>query len=203
MEVDEVAEDYDFVADLDLVGRGELGAAEIVAAVDFELGVGAAVVGNVVGGVAVAAGVDFVNLGNLALDVDIGELVVGSELAGLIEGVLHGIGAVDCTLGVVFLAFLAAVAALFLDGAVEGVDIAALGDFGSVRVHDENTADDDVVADLDVVLGLELVAAETVAAVHLEGVGAAAVVGDEVGGVAVLGAHFADLRDFTHDVHLV
>ena len=203
MEVDEVAEDDDFVADLDLVLGGELGAAEIVAAVDFELRVGAAVVGDVVGGVAVLAGVDFIDLGDLALDIDVGEFVVSAELASLEEGVLHGIGAVDGALGVVFLAFLAAVVALLLDSSGEGVDVAALGDLGSVLVHDEDTADDDVVTDLDVVLGLELVAAETVAAVHLECVGAAAVVGDEIGGVAVLGADFAYLRDFTHDVHLI
>ena len=203
MEVDEVAEDDYFVTDLDLVFGGELGAAEIVTAVDFELGIGAAVVGNVVGGVSVGAGVDFVYLGDLALDINVGELVVGAELACLEEGVLHGIGAVNGTLGVVFLALLAAVSALFLNRSVQGVDIAALGDLGSGLVHDEDTAHDDVVTYLDVVLGLEFVAAETVAAVYLECVGAAAVVGNEIGGVAVLGADFADLRDFTHDVHLI
>ena len=208
--VHELAVNHYDVVHLDIgVAFLELAVAKVEGAEDVELAGAVFGVGDVERGVAVAAafgeGALAGYLADLTLDVDgLGGIVFGvgspgkirhcsgcrSGVVGIIDGALALGGA-----GIGTRAGLAAVA-------VEGVDVVALGHLLGVALEVDEVAEDyDFIADLDLVFGGELVAAEIVAAVDFERLGLGAVVGDEVGGVAVLGADFAYLGDLTLDVH--
>ena len=208
--VHELAVDHHDVVHLDVgVAFLELAVAQVEGAEDVELAGAVFGVGDVEGCVAVAAafgeGALAGYLADLTLDVDgLGGIVFGvgspaeirnrSCRSGGIVGIFEGAFAL-CGAGIGTRAGLAAVA-------VEGVDVVALGHLLGVALEVDEVAEDDYfIADLDLVFGGELVAAEIVAAVDFERLGLGAVVGDEVGGVAVLGADFAYLGDLTLDVH--